>query len=638
MSKLDELIRELCPDGVQVFRLEEIAHYAKTRIDCKTINEDNYVGVENLLQNKAGKTKATSVPTTGMVVAYQKNDILIGNIRPYLRKVWLADCEGGTNGDVLTVQIEDTEKVLPQFLYYVLSSEKFFLYDIQNSKGAKMPRGSKDAVMKFEVPLPHLDVQREIVRMLDSYTESVVELQKQLTAEFTARKTQYNYYRDYLLSYKDNVKKYTIAELADTNIGLATSVTQHKRNSGVVLIHNSDIQPNKVVLKSIEYVSEEFAEKNKKKVLRKGDIITVHTGDVGTSAVIDDAFDGAIGFTTITTRIRDRKEITPEYLCHYLNSHQCKRDIESVTISDRNNLNQKSYEKLTVPVPPLDVQNRIVNVLDNFEKICSDLNIGLPAEIEARQKQYEYYRDKLLTFAETGNTILSRAEQSRAEQSRAEQSRALIKLVQYVYGCVWLELGDVIVSLNTGLNPRKFFKLNTEDATNYYITIREMKDGKIVPSEKTDRMNDEARKLCNNRSNLEVGDVLFSGTGTIGETAVIEKGPSNWNIKEGVYAIKPNQTMIKPMYLRYILMTDFIKKEYMKKAAGGTVQSVPMGELKKIRIPVPSLQEQSRIVEVLKKLDDLCNGLTNGLPAEIEARQKQYEYYRDKLLSFKERL
>lgn len=117
MSKLDELIRELCPDGVQVFRLEEIAHYAKTRIDCKTINEDNYVGVENLLQNKAGKTKATSVPTTGMVIAYQKNDILIGNIRPYLRKVWLADCEGGTNGDVLTVQIEDTEKVLPQFLY-----------------------------------------------------------------------------------------------------------------------------------------------------------------------------------------------------------------------------------------------------------------------------------------------------------------------------------------------------------------------------------------------------------------------------------------------------------------------------------------------------------------------------------------
>ncbi len=78
-------------------------------------------------------------------------------------------------------------------------------------------------------------------------------------------------------------------------------------------------------------------------------------------------------------------------------------------------MNANEIKAIKIPVPPLDVQSRIVNVLDNFEKICSDLNIGLPAEIEARQKQYEYYRDKLLTFAETGNTILSRAEQSRAE-------------------------------------------------------------------------------------------------------------------------------------------------------------------------------------------------------------------------------
>ena len=81
------------------------------------------------------------------------------------------------------------------------------------------------------------------------------------------------------------------------------------------------------------------------------------------------------------------------------------------------NIPMEKIRKFEITVPPLDVQNRIVNVLDNFEKICSDLNIGLPAEIEARQKQYEYYRDKLLTFVETGNTILSRAEQSRAEQS-----------------------------------------------------------------------------------------------------------------------------------------------------------------------------------------------------------------------------
>lgn len=611
MPKLDKLIRELCSDGVQVFRLEEIAHYAKTRIDCKTINEDNYVGVENLLQNKAGKTKATSVPTTGMVIAYQKNDILIGNIRPYLRKVWLADCEGGTNGDVLTVQIEDTEKVIPQFLYYVLSSEKFFLYDIQNSKGAKMPRGSKDAVMKFEVPLPPPEVQREIVRILDNFTNLTAEL----TAELTARQKQYEFYRDKLLTFgvlgggTIDFRWRMLCEIADISTG--NSNTNEAVEDGKYPFFVRSQEP----LRKNDFEYDEAA------------IITAGDG-VGVGKVYH-YIEGKYALHQRAYRIHiNTPEVVPKYYFHYMKAKFLPYIQKTMFQGSVASIRRPMLNAFPVPVPSLDVQNRIVNVLDNFEKICSDLNIGLPAEIEARQKQYEYYRDKLLTFVETGNTILS----------RAEQSRALIKLVQYVYGCVWLELGDVIVSLNTGLNPRKFFKLNTEDATNYYITIREMKDGKIVPSEKTDRMNDEARKLCNNRSNLEVGDVLFSGTGTIGETAVIEKEPSNWNIKEGVYAIKPNQTMIQPMYLRYILITDFIKKEYMKKAAGGTVQSVPMGELKKIRIPVPSLQEQSRIVEVLKKLDDLCNGLTNGLPAEIEARQKQYEYYRDKLLSFKERL
>ena len=194
----------------------------------------------------------------------------------------------------------------------------------------------------------------------------------------------------------------------------------------------------------------------------------------------------------------------------------------------------------------------------------------------------------------------------------------------------------MIFSLNTGLNPRQFFRLNTNDATNYYITIREIRNGNIVPTDKTDRINDAALALCNNRSNLEVGDVLFSGTGTVGETAVITKCPYNWNIKEGVYSIKPNQSIILPKFLRYLLTTDKIKQEYMKKVAGGTVKSIPMGELKKIKIPVPSIETQTKIVDVLDRFDALCNDLTSGLPAEIEVRKKQYEYYRDKLLTFKE--
>ena len=208
--------------------------------------------------------------------------------------------------------------------------------------------------------------------------------------------------------------------------------------------------------------------------------------------------------------------------------------------------------------------------------------------------------------------------------------------MQYVYGVVFVKLDYVIKSLNTGLNPRQFFKLNTDDAENYYITIREIQDGRIVPSEKTDKINDDALRLCNNRSNLEIGDVLFSGTGTIGDTAVIKETPINWNIKEGVYTIKPNNEFLNSDFLRYLLMTKKIRVAYMKKVAGGTVKSIPMKEMRQLVIPLPSLEEQFRVVEIVKHFDKLCNDISEGIPAEIKARQNQYKYYRDQLLSFKE--
>lgn len=191
-----------------------------------------------------------------------------------------------------------------------------------------------------------------------------------------------------------------ISDVAETNIGLATSVTKYKTDKGVQLLHNSDIQPNRIVVKNYEYVSPEFAEKNYKKLLHKGDIITVHTGDVGTSAVIGDEFDGAIGFTTITTKIHNTDILMPAYLCHFLNSQKCKRQIAAMTISDRNNLNQSSFEKIRFEMPNLETQREIVRVLKNMDDLHSDISFGLPAEIEARKKQYEHYRDKLLSFKE----------------------------------------------------------------------------------------------------------------------------------------------------------------------------------------------------------------------------------------------
>ena len=130
--------------------------------------------------------------------------------------------------------------------------------------------------------------------------------------------------------------------------------------------------------------------------------------------------------------------------------------------------------------------------------------------------------------------------------------------------------------------------------------------------------------------------MLFSGTGTIGETAVITATPKDWNIKEGVYTIKPDQEFIIPMFLRYALMSKDIIKEYEKKIVGGTVKSIPMKELKNISICIPTLEKQQEIIDLVDRFNTLCNDIKSGLPAEIEARHKQYEYYRDELLSFKE--
>ena len=291
--------------------------------------------------------------------------------------------------------------------------------------------------------------------------------------------------------------------------------------------------------------------------------------------------------------IEESGDVLLRYLYHYIQTI----DVSPLIHGNIPKLTGGDFKALQIPVPPLPVQREIVRILDNFTE--------LTAELTARKQQYMYYRDKLLTF-----------------ENFTE----------------WRTLDDIIVSLNTGLNPRQFFKLNSDDAHNYYVTIREIQNGTIVVSDKTDRINDDALRLCNNRSNLEVADVLFSGTGTIGETAVISEPPTNWNIKEGIYVIKPRKEVLHSRYLMYILRTDALRSAIFKKVAGGTVKSIPMAEMRNLRVPVPSLKIQKRLVEVLDNFDTLCTDLSSGLPAEIEARQKQYEYYRDKLLSFEEKI
>lgn len=183
-------------------KLGELCEYGKERISADTLSVENYVSVENLLPNKQGKTEASKVPAEYSCIAYRRGDVLIGNIRPYLKKIWLADCNGGTNGDVLVVQIKDKQTIQERFLYHCLSSERFFHYNNSNAKGAKMPRGDKSVVMDFEIPVPPLETQKQIVAILDKFEMLSHSLSQGLPAEIEARKKQYEYYRDLLLDFR----------------------------------------------------------------------------------------------------------------------------------------------------------------------------------------------------------------------------------------------------------------------------------------------------------------------------------------------------------------------------------------------------------------------------------------------------
>ncbi|MBO5452678.1 MAG: restriction endonuclease subunit S [Clostridia bacterium] len=189
-------------NDIPVFALNEIACYSKERIDAIEVDEGTYVGVDNLLQNRMGKTLSTHVPTEGRLVKYLKDDILIGNIRPYLKKIWYASNCGGTNGDVLVIRTTSND-VLPIYLYSVLCSDKFFDYNMQHSKGAKMPRGDKEAIMSFNVAVPSLEEQQRIVDILDRFDKLCNDISEGLPAEIEARQKQYEYYRDKLLTFKE---------------------------------------------------------------------------------------------------------------------------------------------------------------------------------------------------------------------------------------------------------------------------------------------------------------------------------------------------------------------------------------------------------------------------------------------------
>ncbi len=153
------------------YKLSDICSYGAGKVPVATLNFHNYVSTENLQPNKGGVSDASSLPGTAQTQCYQPGDVLVSNIRPYFKKIWYANQNGGCSNDVLVFRAK--EGTDSRFLYYVLANDSFFEYATATSKGTKMPRGDKNAIMNYEVPSFDLNVQKRIAGILSAIDEKI---------------------------------------------------------------------------------------------------------------------------------------------------------------------------------------------------------------------------------------------------------------------------------------------------------------------------------------------------------------------------------------------------------------------------------------------------------------------------------
>ena len=153
------------------YNLSDMCDYAKGKIDVSALDENTYISTENMLSNKAGVTRASSLPTTIQTQAFLAGDVLVSNIRPYFKKIWFAEFDGGCSNDVLVFRSKNG--ISKRFLYYVLADDSFFDYSMATSKGTKMPRGDKKAIMKYEVPRLTYREQEKIAGILENFDRKI---------------------------------------------------------------------------------------------------------------------------------------------------------------------------------------------------------------------------------------------------------------------------------------------------------------------------------------------------------------------------------------------------------------------------------------------------------------------------------
>lgn len=381
MSKLQELIKELCPEGVEFRKLGEVCEiYTGGEPPKDTIKGDNKD------EKHVYPVWANGKEVYGYSSTYKidKDATVISSIGAntgsiYFRKAYFTPIIR------LKVLVPKNNNLISKYLYYYLSTVTFVV------KSSSVPNMNANEVKKLEIPLPPLEVQNEIVRILDTFTSHTAELQ----AELQARKEQYEYYRNKLLTFDENderVKWMTLGDVCFYPRQRIPVSLLHKNN----YVGVDNLLPNKQGKKEsncvpsegscLSYTINDILIGNIRPYLKK---IWISNNNGGTNGDV------------LIYRIREEflNCVMPKYLYYILSSDDFFDFDNQYAKGAKMPRGDKNMNmKYSVPIPLFSEQQRIISILDKFESLVNDLSEGLPAEIAAVQEQYEYYRNKLLTF------------------------------------------------------------------------------------------------------------------------------------------------------------------------------------------------------------------------------------------------
>ena len=412
MSKLKELIRELCPDGVEYKTLAELFNTRNGYTPSKSKPEFWVNGtvpwfrMEDIRENGRILSKATQYVTENALkgTPFPANSIIVATSATIGEHALITVPSLANQRFTYLVLKEKYASMFDsKFLYYYCFKLDSYCKECLNQGNFASVDMKK--LVKFEFPLVPLPVQRESVRILDKFTERTAALIAALTAELTARKKQYEFYRDKLLTISN--EQVAMCNLGDICESIADGdhMPPPKADTGIPFITISNItEQNKIDFSNTMFVPHAYydalAEKRKP---QKGDVLYTVVGSYGIPVCIEE--DSEFVFQRHIAILRPKKQIVkPRYMFHAMQSSAFKAQADKTAKGvAQKTIGLAALAAMKLPVPSLDVQSRIVNVLDNFDAICSDLKIGLPAEIEARKKQYEFYREKLLAFHEISN-------------------------------------------------------------------------------------------------------------------------------------------------------------------------------------------------------------------------------------------